>query len=73
MDRAVSEYKLFDEIVKSVSDAKITKYERLDDGSLQSTFDNGSVIRVNTKTGEIVFNNKSVNMKDYGLGVARYE
>lgn len=73
MDRAVSEYKLFDEIVKSVSDAKITKYERLDDGSVQSTFDNGNVIRVNTKTGEIVFNNKSVNMKDYGLGVASYE
>lgn len=73
LNRAVSEYKLFDEIVKSVSDAKITKYERLDDGSVQSTFDNGNVIRVNTKTGEIVFNNKSVNMKDYGLGVADYE
>ena len=73
LSRAVSEYKLFDEIVRSVSDAKITKYERFDDGSVQSTFDNGNTIRVNTKTGEIVFNNNSVNMKDYGLGVAKYE
>lgn len=70
IDRSVSEYKLFDEIVKSVSDAKITKYDRISDNEFESTFDNGTVIRVNTATEEIKFKNKSIDLKDYGLGVA---
>ncbi|MBR5090889.1 MAG: hypothetical protein IK093_15790 [Ruminiclostridium sp.] len=73
LDRSVNEYKLFDEIVKTVSDAKITKYRRISDREFESTFDNGNVIRVNTEKDEITFNNKSIDLKDYGLGVADYE
>ena len=69
LDRSVSEYLLFDEIVKSVSDAKITKYEVIGDKEFKTTFDNGTTINVNTETGEITYNNKTVNMSDYGLGV----
>ena len=71
--RSVNEYKLFDEIVRAVSDAKITKYERLSANEFQSTFDNGKTIYVNTETEEIRFNNKSIDIKDFGLGVADYE
>ena len=73
LDRSVSEYKLFDEIVKSVSDAQITDYKRISRTEVETTYSNGTVIRVNTDTDEITFNDKSVNLKDYGLGVEDYE
>lgn len=73
MDRSVSEYKLFDEIVKSVSDAKIVGYERISDKEFETKFDNGKTIKVNTETEEIDFGGKTINLKDYGLGVGSYE
>ncbi len=69
IDRSVNEYKLFDEIVKSVSDQQIKKYERLAAGEYQTTFANGKTVYVNTETNEVKFNGKSVSLKDYGLGV----
>ena len=73
MDRATGEFTLFDELVKPLSDATITKFEHISDTELQSTFSNGTVIYVNTETGEIKYNNKSYNVEDYGLGVKSYE
>ena len=73
LDRSVSEYKLFDEIVRSVSDAQITKYERLSDGEYKSTFSNGNTIYVNTSTYEVKFNDKPVDLAGYGLEVVKYE
>ena len=69
MDRAINEYNLFNEIVSSVSGAKITKFERINDHELQTEFEGGNTIYVNTETGAIKFNDKSYDIKDYGLGV----
>ncbi len=69
LDRSINEYKLFDDIIKSVSDAEITKFERISDQEYQSTFSNGDKIYINLETEEIKYNNKSFDVKDYGLGV----
>jgi hypothetical protein len=69
IDRSVAEYKLFDEIVRSVSDAKITKYEIIGSKEYSAEFDNGKTISVNTGTNEITFDGKSINLSNYGLGV----
>ena len=69
LDRSVKEYKLFSDVVKSVSDAQITDYERINDHEMQSAFSNGTKIYVNLETGEIKVNDTSYNAKDYGLGV----
>lgn len=69
IDRSISEYRLFDDIIKSVSDAQITDFEHINDHELRSTFSNGTKIYVNTETGEIKVNNTSYDVKDYGLGV----
>ena len=68
LDRSVKEYKLFNDIVKSVSDAQITDYERISDHEMQSTFSNGTKIYVDLETGSITVNDQSYNAKDYGLG-----
>ena len=68
MDRAINEYNLFSEIIPSLSDAKITKFERISDHEMQTEFEGGKTIYINTETGEIKFNNKSYDVKDYGLG-----
>lgn len=69
LDRSVSEYKLFSDIVKSVSDAEITNFEHISDTELKSTFSNGNTIYVNLETGEIEFNGTKVSAESYGLGV----
>ena len=68
LDRSVKEYKLFNDIVKSVSDAQITDYERISDHEMQSTFSNSTKIYVDLETGSITVNDQSYNAKDYGLG-----
>ncbi len=69
MDRAINEYNLFTEIISSISGAKITKYERISAHEIQTEFEGGTTIYVNTETGAIKYNNKSYDIKDYGLGV----
>ncbi|MCR4781064.1 MAG: hypothetical protein K5876_08220 [Ruminiclostridium sp.] len=69
LDRSVSEYKLFNDIVKSVSDATITNFEHISDTELRSTFSNGDTIAVNLSTGEINYNGTSYSTESYGLGV----
>ncbi len=69
LDRSVKEYKLFNDIVKSVSDAAITNFEHINDHEMQSTFSNGNTIYVNLETGEIKFNGTSYSAESYGLGV----
>ena len=69
IDRSVNEYNLFDEIVRSVSDAKLVNYEVLAAKEFKAHFDNGTEIYVNTGTNEIKFNGKSISLSDYGLGV----
>ena len=69
LDRSVKEYKLFNDVVKSVSDAQITDYERISDTEMRTTFSNGTTISVNLETGGIMVNGQSYNAKDYGLGV----
>ena len=73
MERSTNEYKLFNDIVKNVVNCKITNYERLSDCEYQSTFDNGDTIYVNIETGAVKYNDKSYDVKDYGLGVTEYE
>lgn len=70
LDRCSGEFKLFDEIISSVSDSAIKKYERLSETQFRSTFENGTVISVNTETDEIEFNGKAYKLADYGLGVS---
>lgn len=70
VDNAAKEYKLFDDIVSSVSNAKITKYERLSEDEVQTTFDNGKTIYVNTETAEVKVDGKTIDMSGYGLGVS---
>ena len=69
IDRSVNEYNLFDEIVRSVSDAKLVKYEVLGAKEFKATFDNGKEITVNTGTNAISFNGKQIRLSDYGLEV----
>ncbi len=69
LDRSVKEYKLFNDVVKSVSDASITDFERISDVEMQTTFSNGTKISVNLDSGEIKVNGTSYNADDYGLGV----
>ena len=70
LERCSGEFKLFDEIISSVSDSAIKNYERLSETQFRSTFENGTVISVNTETDEIEFNGKSYKLADYGLGVS---
>ena len=70
LERSTNEYKLFDEIVRSVSDAQIEKFERLSGTEYQSKFSNGDTIYVNTETNEIKFNDRSYDLNNYGLGVS---
>lgn len=70
LERSSSEYKLFNDIVSQVSDAQITDYERLSSREYQATYSNGTKIKVNLDTEAVTVNNKSYNLKDYGLGVS---
>ncbi len=69
LDRSVKEYKLFDETVKSLSDAQMTSYERIADGEYMTEFSNGKSVYVNTSTGKIKIDGNAVDLKNYGLGV----
>lgn len=70
LERCGKEYKLFNEIIASVSDATITEYNRISETEFESTFSNGNKIYVNTDTYEIKYNGTSYDLADYGLGVS---
>ncbi len=69
-DIAAGEYKLFNDVIASVSDSYITEFERISGNEYQSTFENGTTIYVNTDTEEVKVNGTSYNLSAYGLGVS---
>lgn len=70
LEDAANNYKLTSDTIKSVADKKITKYEILSEDELQSTFEDGTVIKVNLKTLDITVNGTVKNLADYGLNLA---
>ena len=69
IDNAANEYKLFDDVISSVSEAKITGYNRINSKEIETSFDNGTTIYVNLETAEVKVNGKAVDLSGYGLGV----
>lgn len=69
IDNAANEYKLFKDVISSVSDAKINDYNRINSKEIETTFDNGATIYVNLETEEVKVNGKTVDLGGYGLGV----
>lgn len=69
-DIAAGEYKLFNDVIASVSDSYITEFERISGYEYQSTFENGTTIYVNTDTEEVKLNGTSYDLSAYGLGVS---
>ncbi len=68
IDRAAAEYKLFNDVVKGVSDSYITDYNRISDTEIESTFDNGTKIYVDLENNIVKLNGKEIKLADYGLG-----
>ena len=69
IDNAANEYKLFDDVISSVSEAKIIGYNRINSKEIETSFDNGTTIYVNLETAEVKVNGKNVDLSGYGLGV----
>lgn len=69
MQYAGGEYKLFNDVVASVSDCRMTAFERISDAEYRSEFENGTEIYVNLDTLEVKVNDASYVLSDYGLGV----
>lgn len=70
VEEACKEYTLFQEVIASVSDSKITGYDRISGTEYETTFENGTKIYVNLDTEEIRVNGTGYRLSDYGLGVS---
>lgn len=67
VENAGKNYKMFNDLVSSLSDKTITGYERLSATNLKTTYSDGTVIEVNTADGSFKINNKAYNLADFEL------
>lgn len=65
INSAAGEYKLANEVIKSVSDQTITGYEYITKDEIKTTYSNGTVTTVNITTGKITVNGVQYSLSDY--------
>lgn len=64
LERAAEEYKLFNGIISSLSDKTITKYEKISEKVLETTYSDGTVISVDIDNYTYTINGQEYKLAD---------
>ncbi len=67
IEPSANAYKLVKDNLSGVMNQKITGYERVSGDEIKTTFEDGTVVTVNTRTITFTVNGKEIDLAEYGL------